>query len=209
MHFKNRVEAGDKLAESLRNYQGQKAVIYALPRGGVVVGAEIAKKLGLPLDLIIVRKIGHPYNPEYAIGAVTENGTIILNEEEKQEIDPEWLKKEVQTQQEEAKRRKDLYLPINHKISANNQIAIIVDDGIATGLTMQAAIKEIRQQNPQRIVIAVPIIPKDTVQKLTSEGIEIIALDELKEFVGAVGAYYDFFPQLSDEEVIELIKKSR
>src|SRR3972149_6377603 len=137
MIFKDRIEAGQKLAEKLRALKDEDLVIYALPRGGVVLGKEIAKALGKPLDLIVVRKIGHPTDPEYAVGAVAEDGHMILSETGKQ-IEKE-LKESIEKERKEAERRRKVYTE-GKTISAKEKVAVIVDDGIATGLTMELAI---------------------------------------------------------------------
>ncbi|KKS13355.1 hypothetical protein A2617_00110 [Candidatus Daviesbacteria bacterium RIFOXYD1_FULL_41_10] len=214
MIFENRKDAGAKLAQVLQKYKGKGAIVLALPRGGVPVGAEVAKTLNLPLDILSVRKIGHPGNPEYALGAVTENDTTVFNEQEKSQIDPIWLAEETKKQIQEAQRRRILYFPMNPKPITVNQTAILVDDGVATGLTMEAAIKQLQSLASQtrsgrlvQIVVAVPVIPKETAQKFRKLGVEIIALEEPQEFLGSVGSYYKNFPQVSDEEVITLLKK--
>lgn len=205
MVFKDRVQAGQKLAEALKKFQGQDGIVYALPRGGVVVGAEIAQKLQLPLDLIIVRKIGHPNQPEYAIAATTENAHMVINEEEVAKVDKEWFYQEAQRQREEARRRRKLYLAGKTSRLCLGEIAILVDDGVATGLTIEAAVLEIEHQHPKKIIVAVPIISQDMAQNLRSKVDEVITLDEPKEFAGSVGTYYENFPQVSDEEVIKLM----
>ena len=214
MIFENRKDAGAKLAQVLQKYKGKGAIVLALPRGGVPVGAEVAKTLNLPLDILSVRKIGHPGNPEYALGAVTENDTTVFNEQEKSQIDPIWLAEETKKQIQEAQRRRILYFPMNPKPITVNQTAILVDDGVATGLTMEAAIKQLQSLASQtrsgrlvQIVVAVPVIPKETAQKFRKLGAEVIALEEPEEFLGSVGSYYKNFPQVSDEEVITLLKK--
>lgn len=205
MRFKDRKEAGEKLAQVLEKYRGKNAVIYALPRGGVVLGAVIAQQLHLPLDLVIVRKIGHPQNPEYAICAVSEKGSLLCNHRNLYEINQDWLSNEICKEQGEAQRRHRVYLDEKEPIPAAGKVAILVDDGIATGLSMQAAIEEIKNQNPKEIVVAVPIMPRDTAEKLGIPANTVIALDKPQEFLGSVGDYYDHFPQVSDEEVIQYI----
>lgn len=205
--FKDRVEAGEKLAEALEKYQDKNTVIYGLPRGGVVVAAKIAQRLQSPLSLIIVRKVGHPYNPEYAICATSENRHLICNKEELAYIDKNWLKKEVKRQQQETKRRRQLYLSGNKSLSSKDKTAIIVDDGIATGLTMLAAIGEVKHQQPRRIIVAVPVTPPDIFEKIKQEVDEIVALELPEEFAGSIGAYYEQFPQVSDGEVVDLMEK--
>ena len=206
MRFKDRSEAGKQLAQALEKYRGQGSIVYPLPRGGVVLGVEIALALEIPLDLVIPRKIGHPHNPEYAIGAVAENGEIVCNDWEVARVDPQWLKKQVEKERNEARRRRERYLGGREPLSAVGKIAILVDDGIATGLTMQAAIRDVKQRKPARIVVAVPVAPKDTADLLAQQADEVVGLEITPAYRGSVGAYYDNFPQLSDEEVIRLLQ---
>lgn len=208
--FEDRAEAGKKLADELKlkKYQGESVVIYALPRGGVVLGYEIARVLGAPLDLVIPRKIGHPFNPEYAICAVAESGELICDEREKAAADPKWLEAEVNREKAEAKRRREAYfrdvqLDID---SLYGKTAIIVDDGVATGLTIRAAIRDIKRKNPKRLVVAVPVVPKDTAAALFREADELVALEIPDRYAGAVGAYYRDFKQVEDAEVIRLLR---
>ena len=208
MNFENRMDAGRKLAALLKNFKGEGAVVYALPRGGVVLGAEIAKAIGAPLDLIITRKIGHPYQSEYAIGAVSENGHSVLNKEEVLEIDEKYLTEEAEKQKEEAKRRRLLYLGNRKPVPSKGKTAILVDDGIATGLTMKAAIKELKlHYHPKKIIVAVPVVPKDTAKELESQGVEVVAVDIPETFLGAIGSYYRDFSPVEDDEVIKILRK--
>ena len=204
--FKDRKEAGELLAERLAQYRDTDAIIYALPRGGVVLGFEIAQSLHVPLDLIIARKIGHPNNPEYAVCAVTEEGELFCNEEEKATLDPLWLKEEIEKEQEEAKRRREKYLKGQKHRSAKNKIAIVVDDGIATGLTLRVALRSLRKEQPKELLVAVPVAPHDLMDILRSEADKVVVLKDEQRYLGAVGAYYQDFPQVSDEEVIELLQ---
>jgi len=204
--FKDRVEAGQKLALKLSDYKNKPVVIYALPRGGVVLGAEIAKALGAELDLVIVRKIGHPYEPEYAIGVIAEDGDLILNPAEFKSLSKNWLEDAKKREQEEAKRRREKYLGKKPKIDVADKIAIIVDDGVATGLSIELAVKEVKHKKPKEIIVAVPVIPKDTAIKLEKEVDKLIAISIEENYAGAVGAYYEYFPQVTDEEVIKLLK---
>lgn len=200
--FADRREAGERLAHALAQYRNTDAVVYALPRGGVVIGAEVARSLGAPLALVIPRKIGHPENPEYAIAAVSEEGDVVGDGEE-QTVDPAWLAGEVARERDEARRRRIAYG--SPRISASGKIAIIVDDGIATGLTMRAALLSVKREKPAAIVLAVPAAPRSVVDSLRLSGAEVIVLDESEPFLGAVGAYYADFPQVSDEEVVRLV----
>jgi predicted phosphoribosyltransferase len=205
MRFRNRKEAGQLLAEALDKYKGQQAVVYALPRGGVELGVEIAKRLKAPLDLIIPRKIGHPAHPEYAICAVTEDGYLVCNQDEIANLDPEWLKIAVLKEQEEAKRRRLRYMAHAADVSAKDKTAIITDDGVATGLTMLAAINEVKDRHPSKIVLAVPVLPRDIARQLEKEVDELVALEIPEDYKGSVGAYYDQFEQLEDQQVIHLL----
>lgn len=208
MFFKDRADAGKKLAKLLERFKGEDVVIYALPRGGVVTGAQIAKAIHAPLDLIITRKIGHPHNPEYAIGAVAENGHAVFSKDEVLEIDPEWYREEAERQKLEAKRRRQLYLKDRKPISCRDKIAILVDDGIATGLTMKAALQELKlHYHPKRIIVAVPVAPTEMAEELQREGAEFITLDLEGEFLGAIGAYYQDFSPVEDMDVIKIMMK--
>jgi len=206
VRFRDRVDAGRRLAALLGKYKNQNAVIYALPRGGVPVAMEVARVLNCPLDLIIVRKIGHPMNPEYALGAVAEDGFLVVNEEELARVDPKWFEAEMEKQKQEAKRRRELYLQGREPITASGKIAIIVDDGIATGSTMQVAIKKVKREKPAKMVVAVAVSPKETAQRFAKEVDEFVAVTIPEIFWGAIGYYYDDFSQVSDEDVMALLK---
>lgn len=205
--FRDRSHAGRELAAKLQKYKdAEDAVVLALPRGGVVVGAEIARELKLPLDLVVPRKIGAPDNPEYAIGAITETGEGIMNEDETSRVDPAWLKKEMKTQQKEADRRLMVYRGDRPALHLDGKIAIIVDDGVATGFTMRAAISSVRARGPAKIVVAVPHGARESMNLLRSEADEVVVLEE-PVFYGAVGALYESFPQVEDEEVIRIMNE--
>lgn len=206
--FKDRAEAGEKLASLLKQYKDSDAVVCALPRGGVVLGEKIAKALSLPLDLIIVRKIGHPKNPEYAIAAISEDGHLVYNEEEKALVDQKWFDKEAAHQIKEAKRRRLIYLKGRIPEKIKGKTVIIVDDGIATGLTMFAAIQKIKHQNPAKIIVAIPVAPKETLNKLKEKVDEVITIFSPEFFMGAIGSYYQKFEQVEDEEVVALMRKA-
>jgi len=206
MHFKNRQQAGQKLAEKLAKFKNLEVVIYALPRGGVILGLEVAKFLSAPLDLLLPRKIGHQYSPEYALCAICESGVIICNEGDLKEVDQVWFEKEKAKQIGEAKRRRQKYLAGRRPIDVKNKIAIIVDDGIATGLTMRAAIADLKNRGPSQIVVAVPVSPRDTTNIIKREVDEFIALDVPLIYLGGVGAYYGEFPQVEDEEVVAMMR---
>ena len=206
MFFKNRQEAGKKLAKALAKYQYKDVVVFGLPRGGVVLAIEVARFLAAPLDLIIPRKIGHPQNPEYAVCAVAEHGDdVICNEDERKALGEEWIKQAAAQERAEAKRRRAIYLAGKKPLSLAGKTAIIIDDGIATGLTMRAAIQDAKARKPAKIVVAIPVIPRDTAKVIAAEVDELVALDKPLIYLGAVGAYYAEFPQVSDEEVIKMM----
>ena len=158
--FKDRQEAGKHLAQALAVYAGTDAIVYALPRGGAVLGHEVATALHIPLDLIITRKVGHPRNPEYAVCAITEEGSMVCNESERMLLDPLWLKNETKREQKEATRRRHVYLRGRERHPASRKTAIVVDDGVATGLTIRAAIESLRKDVPKKLVVSVPLFPK-------------------------------------------------
>ena len=206
LRFRDRIDAGRRLAEKLVKYKNKPAVVYALPRGGVPVGKEVARELECPLDLLIIRKIGHPGNPEYALGAVAEDGFLVVNEEDLARVDKAWFEAEKEKQMQEARRRRERYLQGRKPIPAAGKIAILVDDGIATGSTMLAAVKKIREENPETIVVAVAVSPKDTARRFAQEVDDFVAVTVPEVFWGAIGYYYDDFSQVTDEEVMALLK---
>jgi putative phosphoribosyl transferase len=207
MRFKDRVDAGAQLAQLLCKYKNKDVVVYGLPRGGVITAHTIAQYLNAPLDLIMVKKIGHPYSSEYALGAIAENGECIFNEADKGETDKQWLKDSIREAQRETKRRRQLYVGDRNRISAKNKTVILVDDGVATGLTMRVAIEAVKHQHPKQIIVAVPVCPKDFEYEVKKEGCELVALQSTDNFLGAVGAYYHYFPQVTDFEVIQIMKE--
>jgi len=200
--FKNREEAGKKLAQALHEYKNHDVVVCALPRGGVEVGLEVAKALKAPFDVVITRKIGHPYNSEYAICAVDESGARLCNESEINSVDKVWLEEETKRQEKEVLRRIKNYRRGKAPTDLKGKIVVLVDDGIATGLTMRSAIQYVRRQGAKEIIVAVPVSPKNIATLLRSETDNVIALHEMTDYFSSVGAYYKNFPQVRDEEVI-------
>lgn len=207
MHFKDREDAGRRLAEALSGYRGGDTVVYALPRGGVVLGYEIARILRAPLDLIITRKIGYPGNEECAVCAVAEDGDMICDSSGVSMVDPEWLKAQAEKERLEAVRRRQAYLKGRAPLAVDGKTAIIIDDGVATGLTIILAIRELKHREPKKIVVAVPVASEQAAEMIRQEADELVALD-IPAYFAAVGAYYDSFPQLTDEEVISLMEQS-
>lgn len=206
MMFRDRAHAGKELAKKLASYAGKKDVaLYALPRGGVVVGAQIANALALPLDVIVTRKIGAPFNPEYAIGALAETGETIWNEEEHRAANTEAVAKIVEDEKKEATRRIAKYRKGRALPDLSGKTVILIDDGVATGLTIRAAIAAARHQHAKEIIIAVPHGAKDSIAALRRDVDRVICLHE-PSFYGAVGEFYETFPQTSDEEVVKLLR---
>lgn len=207
MQFRDREDAGKKLAEKLASYKGKDVIVYAIPRGGVVVGAAIAKALDAPLDLVIVRKVGHPDNPEYAVCVVTDNEEMLCNEEERALINPETLQSLIDQERKEARRRRDVYLHGRKSLSCEGKIVILVDDGVATGLTFRVALRELKRQKPQALIAALPVVPQDAAAIIQKEGATLIAFMIPDTFLGAVGSYYERFEQVTDEDVIQLMNE--
>ena len=215
MIYKDRTEAGSLLVdEILTKYYGslENPVVLAIPQGGVVVAEPIAETLKAPLEIIIPRKIGAPFNEEFAIGAITEDGDILLNEDLTQNdmdrlgITDEYIYKEAKEELKKIEERKKKFIGDRQRIPLNDKNVIIVDDGVATGLTMKAAILSVRKEAPNSIILAVPVIPFDRVDEFQNLVDDLIALQTPKNFY-AVGQFYEDFHQISDEEVIQILKK--
>ena len=200
--FKNRTDAGKQLAALLESCGDKDTVVYAVPRGGVPVASEVARALLCPLDLVITRKIGHPHNPEDAVCAVAGDGERICDEHEAQLLDPAWLEEETKRERAEAARRRSAYFKDHAAVSPKGKRAIIVDDGIATGLTVRVALRTLKKGGAKEIIVAVPCAPSDVVSELSKEADRVVIITGERRFLGAVGAYYDEFPQLTDEEVM-------
>ena len=208
--FSDRKEAGEILAEKLEKLRLENPVVLAIPRGGVVVGYEVARKLKAPLDVIVPRKLGAPGNPELAIGAVAEDGTIILDLSliDYLEVDEEYIKKEKERQVKEIKRRLNVYRGRFSRLEIERRDVVIVDDGIATGATIRAAIASVRKRKPASLTLAVPVAPPSTIEKLREEVDRIVCVSTPEPFF-AIGQFYTDFRQTTDEEVIQLLEKNR
>lgn len=209
MLFHDRYDAGKRLGEKLEAYRGQNVEVFAMPRGGVPLGAEIAGSLKVPLNLIITKKIGHPHNPEYAVGAVSEMGSVVYNQDEISEISPLWLEQEIKNLREEINRRRSVYLPGRCPTDLGGKTVVIVDDGIATGYTMAAAIEDLKKTKPTKIVVAIPVVPEEIALRIAGSVDELVSLRIEKFYLGAVGSYYENFSQLQDAEVIALLSSSK
>jgi putative phosphoribosyl transferase len=209
--FQDRKEAGTKLAAALRRFQSSHPVVLALPRGGVPVAFEVARELGAPLDLVLVRKVGAPHHLELAAAAVVdgENPELVVNQDvvDDLRISAAYLQEESKRQLAEIERRRRAYLGGRERVPLEGRTVIVVDDGIATGATMRAALRGVRRSKPGHLVLAVPVAPPDTVEALRAEVDEVVCLDTPAWF-GAIGAFYEDFDQLSDDDVRELLARS-
>jgi len=204
MLFKNRLEAGKKLAEILKDViEGVDPIVLALPRGGVPVGFEVAKNLGLKFSILPVRKLGVPSNPELAFGAIDPDGDIYLNKivVESYGLTPEIIEEVREKELQELKRRINLYLGNRFPYLGNREV-LIVDDGFATGFTALAACGFVKKRNPYKVVLAAPVSPEDTVIMLRQNCADEVFVYETPSPFFAVGMFYDDFHQVSDEEVI-------
>lgn len=211
MKFRDRAEAGRYLAERLLHLRDARPLVLALPRGGVPVGLSVANALGAPLDLLMVRKIGAPGDPEYGIGAVVDGHQpeTILDEEAVRElrVPPGYIEQQRAHELEEMRRRHALYLRGRPPVSLEGRTVILVDDGIATGVTARAALLGLQRSGAARRVLAAPVAPPETADALRRSCDEAVFLDEPELFY-AVGAFYDDFHQVSDMEVIELLDQA-
>lgn len=207
MTFKDRTDAGKLLAFSLNHHlpeDHRDVLIVGLPRGGVIIAKEIARLLRVPFDFLIVKKIGHPDNPEFAVGAV---GTkeIFLNPDVS--VDAEYIRSSAERLRSEIARQEKLYRGSRSALSLFNKIIVLVDDGIATGLTVKAAIAELRAHKPQKIILAVPVAAADSLAELSGEVDDLVCL-YTPAFFMAVGQFYESFQEVTEQQVTELLKSS-
>ncbi len=214
MVFRDRRHAGELLARAvLEKFNGNlvNPVVVAIPRGGVVVAEPVAEALGAPIELVIPRKIGAPFNEEFAVGAVTEDGYVLLNPSvpfESLGITKDYIERKAREEIAEIERRRERYLSGFKRIPLKGRDVILVDDGIATGLTVKAAIASLRRQNPNRIILAVPVMPADRVPEFRELVDDLVVL-YAPEFFQAVGQFYQDFSQTTDEEVVEILRRNR
>lgn len=209
--FEDRKDAGKQLAGLLKKYRNHpNAIVLGLPRGGVVTAYEVAKALHLPLDIIVPRKMGSPYSPELAIGAVTETGQMILNQDIIQQlgVSMNFIEKVAAKEKEEALRRLKVFRKGLPPRNLKGKTVILVDDGLATGATMKAAVLAMKAEGADEIVVAVPVSPYDTLQEIRSEADDAVCV-ETPSFFQAIGQFYVNFTQVEDEEVVELLQKNR
>jgi putative phosphoribosyl transferase len=209
-YFSNRVEAGQRLALTLKDASFVDGLVLAVPRGGVVVGFEVAQVLGFPLDVIIPRKIGAPGNPELAIGAMTEDGTAILDQNlvAYLNVPADYVERESETQKREIQRRMHLYRQNEPYPDFTDRDVIVVDDGIATGSTMKAALASVKNRHARTVTAAIPVGPPSAIDALKLQADRVVCLFTPESFY-AIGEFYDDFAQTSDDEVIYLLKRNR
>jgi len=208
--FEDRVAAGRSLARALRKLEGENPIVLGIPRGGVIVAAEVARELRTGLDVIIPRKIGAPENPELAIGAVAGDGQVIMNRElvKSLNVSKDYIDQHIDKELEEIKRRRRQYMGELSGLNVGNKVVLIIDDGLATGYTAWAAVKALRMLEPRKIILAVPVAPAETVAKLAPEVDELVILSAPREFY-AVGQFYKEFRQVTDDEVKETMRQFR
>jgi putative phosphoribosyl transferase len=207
--FQDRVEAGRRLAESLRHFEGQDVVVLGIPRGGVEVAAEIARRFGWPLDTVIPRKVRAPGNPELGLGAIAP-GVRVLDERMIRSlgVSEDYLEQEIAEEEEEIRRRAEAYRGGRPPETLEGKVVVVVDDGVATGGTAVAALRWARAQGASRVILAVPVAPAAAVGKLAAEADEIVVVETPEPFF-AVGQWYVDFPQTSDQEVVALLQDAR
>ena len=211
MIYENRSDAGKRLARELADYECQKPLVLALPRGGMPVAAEIARALKAPLDLILVRKLGVPGQPELAMGAVIDGAEpyVVRNEDILSflPLSEDDFRRICERELAEIERRRALYLKNRPRVDPKDRVVIVVDDGVATGATTRAALRAIRKRSPKKVILAVPVAPTGTLAELEAEADEVVCLQRHEPF-HAIGLYYEDFHQVSDKEVIDLLSKS-
>lgn len=205
MFYKDREEAARLLAEKLTRYRGQNPLVLAIPRGAVPMAKIIADALGGEVDVVLVHKLGAPGNPEFAIGSVSESGDVYISEDARlMRISGDYITQEVKAQMETLKRRRVLYTPTRPPITPFNRTVIIVDNGIATGSTIIAALRSVRVKNPSLLIAAVGVAPPETLERIAKEADEVVYLAAPPNFY-AVGQFFKDFSQVSDEEVVAIL----
>ena len=206
--FADRTEAGRRLVGALGHLEGEDVVILGVPRGGVEVAAEVARGHGWPLDIVIPRKVGAPMNPELGLGAVAP-GVRVLDERMIQQlgVGPDYLEREIAAQEEEIRRRTEAYRKGREAVEVSGKVAVVVDDGVATGGTAAAALRWARAQSASRVVLAIPVAPREAITRLSKDADQVVCLATPDPFF-AVGQWYEAFPQTSDREVVDLLEKA-
>ncbi len=211
MLFRDREDAGRQLARKLEFLRGQPGVlVLGIPRGGVIVAAQVADALPAPLEVLIAHKIGAPTNTEFAIGAIASTGRVVLDRESIGwlGLSEQDVARQIQLQRAEIARRLQLYSPAQGQLDARDRIAVLIDDGVATGLTTLVALQAVREMGPSQLILAVPVGPPDVIERLGEICDRVVTLDTPEPFM-AVGRFYTHFGQTTDEEVVRLLREGR
>ena len=208
MPFENRAQAGQMLARRLDTYRGQDPLVLAIPRGAVPMGKIVTDALDGELDVVLVRKLRAPENPELAIGSIDETGTVYLDPDTRHLWSEPYLDTEKKTQLETLQRRRQMYQPAGSPIDAAGRVVIVLDDGIATGSTMIAALRAVRARHPSKVIAATGVASSDTLRRIRQEADEVVCL-ETPEFLYAIGYHFRDFSQVSDGEVVATLREAR
>lgn len=207
--FDDRAWAGKELARALGKIDAQETVVLGIPRGGVVVAQYLAREVGASLDIILARKIGAPGNPEFAVGAISEDGHVYLNQEYARQAgaDEAYIEGEKQRQMAEIKRRAAIFRKVHPQIPLKDRTVIVTDDGVATGATFEAALWSVRCEKPRKLIAAIPVGPEDTLRRLAQEADDLVCL-RMPETFYALSQFYVHFEQVDDERVLEILRNS-